>query len=77
MVVSEVCTTIFETLKEKPLNISAPDVPVPTSTSLSEKYYPNLSTIVDKILEYSGKSALGLPISFDSLHLPPKLKVMY
>ena len=63
------------TLKNKPVSLSCPNVPCPTSTALTEFYYPTKVDISNAILRLLKKSPLDKKLSFEELHLAPTLTV--
>jgi pyruvate/2-oxoglutarate/acetoin dehydrogenase E1 component len=56
----------------RPNSISCPDVPCPTSTVLSEDYYPTKVSIANEIRSQLGFTRCEAKLSFDEVHLPPK-----
>ncbi|MDO8521808.1 MAG: transketolase C-terminal domain-containing protein [bacterium] len=58
-------------LKQKPVSLAAPDVPCPTSTALTEFWYPTKADIAGTILRMLGKPAIKRKLSFEELHLAP------
>lgn len=58
-------------LKNVPISIACPDVPCPTSTALSEFYYPTKIDVANAILRIFDKPAIIHPLAFEELHLPP------
>jgi len=71
-VIAKVAVNCLEYLKLPPGTISTPNVPCPTSTSLTEIYYPTKVDITNKIL-----TMLNLPLYkeillFDDIHILPK-----
>lgn len=54
-----------------PTMISCPDVPCPTSTALSEDYYPTKLTIANAIRKQLGLSLLEGSLSFEEIHCSP------
>lgn len=58
-------------LKEKPIHLSCPDVPCPTSTALTENYYPTKVDIANAVLHLMNKKALMHKLSFEELQLAP------
>jgi len=58
-------------LNNNTLSISCPNVPCPTSTSLSQHYYPNRVSICNEILNYFGFDPVDEILEFDELHLSP------
>jgi acetoin:2,6-dichlorophenolindophenol oxidoreductase subunit beta len=70
-IISRVVEEAMSDLVCPPLNIAAPDVPCPTSPSLTEQYYPTAETIVSALgdmfgvnVEYEGTT------DFRKIHLP-------
>jgi pyruvate dehydrogenase E1 component beta subunit len=58
-----------------PKYLSAPDVPCPTSTSLTEEFYPTYSKIVDTVARMFGVT-VDLPVmKFEDIHILPKIEV--
>jgi pyruvate dehydrogenase E1 component beta subunit len=51
--------------------IAAPHVPVPTSTVLTEQYYPTWLDILKAVLPTSDWKSLDSSLSFEEWHLPP------
>ncbi len=62
-------------LKEPPLSLSCPSVPCPTSTALTEFYYPTKVDIANAILKAMHKSPITHPLSFEELHLAPSITI--
>lgn len=62
-------------LKNVPVSLSCPDVPVPTSTILTESYYPTKVDIANAALCLMGKPKIKRELTFEELHLPPKLVI--
>ncbi len=60
-------------LKSNPISISCPNVPCPTSTALTEIYYPTKIDIANKILKLFKKPAIKNKLSFEEIHLPPNI----
>ncbi len=60
-------------LKDKPVSLSCPDVPVPTSTSLTESYYPTKVDITNTALRIMGEPTIEHELNFEELHLTPNL----
>jgi len=59
------------TFKDKPSSISCPNVPCPTSTVLTEEYYPTRVDIANKILAILKKGKVEAKLTFEELHLAP------
>ncbi len=62
-------------LTDIPIAISCPNVPVPTSTALTEFYYPTKVDIANEVLRALHKSAVNNMLTFEELHLPPTLTI--
>ncbi len=64
----------FHYLKAAPVNIATPDCPCPMAPSLTEKYYPTTSTILDHIGKMEGfreiKCRDKRPYDFYKIHMP-------
>lgn len=60
-------------LKARPLRLSSPDLPAPTSFRLAENYYPTYKTIVSKILIMFGKSKQHTQKIINGLKLKEKV----
>jgi acetoin:2,6-dichlorophenolindophenol oxidoreductase subunit beta len=56
---------------EAPRSLAAPDVPTPTSTALSEFWYPTKVDTANAILKIFNRPLLGTKLSFEELHLAP------
>lgn len=54
-----------------PTHLACPDVPCPTSTALTEEYYPTKVDIANAIRTQLGLAPLTMTLSFEELHLPP------
>ncbi len=62
-----------QTLKVKPVSLACPNVPCPTSTSLTEFWYPTKVDIANKVLSMLKKGGVKQKLSFEELHLAPSL----
>ena len=62
-------------LKNIPVSLFCPDVPVPTSTILTESYYPTKVDIANAILSLMSKPTIKCNLTFEELHIPPNLIV--
>lgn len=49
-IITRVCEKAFDALRCSPVRISLPDYPCPTSTSLSQNYYPRAETSIVKTM---------------------------
>ncbi|OHA58414.1 MAG: hypothetical protein A2571_01380 [Candidatus Vogelbacteria bacterium RIFOXYD1_FULL_44_32] len=59
------------TLKNTSVAVACPNVPCPTSTALTEFFYPTKVDIANAILLMMGKSPIEHKLSFEELHLAP------
>ncbi len=59
------------TLKQKPAVLAAPNVPCPTSTALTEFWYPTKVDIANAILRAMNKPQIKQKLTFAELHLAP------
>jgi len=55
-IVARVVMELFSEIHCAPIRIAMPDVPVPTSFGLTEKFYPSAATIVDNVSNIFSKS---------------------
>lgn len=55
-----------------PASISCPEVPCPTSTSLTENYYPTKVTVANAIRGQFGLPPVAIKLDFEEIHLPSK-----
>lgn len=55
-------------LKKPPVSLACPNVACPTSTALTESYYPTKVDIANAILALQGKPVIQQDLSFDDLH---------
>ncbi len=60
-------------LHEAPAALSCPNVPVPTSTVLTEEYYPTKVDIANAILRAMHKPEITRTLTFEELHLAPQI----
>jgi pyruvate/2-oxoglutarate/acetoin dehydrogenase E1 component len=74
-IIAKVCEKAFDFLYQKPVNLTAPNTPCPTSTVLSELYYPTRVDIVNKVLKMFYKLPYNEVLTFDELHLSPKITI--
>lgn len=58
-------------LKSSPALLSCPNVPCPTSTALTENYYPTKVDIANAVLSLLGKPPVVVKLSFEELHIAP------
>ena len=72
-VISKVAQQKSLRMREVPISLSCPDVPCPTSTALTELYYPTKVDIANAILGAMGKPAITRELTFEELHLAPTL----
>jgi pyruvate/2-oxoglutarate/acetoin dehydrogenase E1 component len=74
-VISKVAKKHLMYLKNAPVSLFCPDVPVPTSTILTESYYPTKIDIANAVLSLMGKQTIKYKLTFEELHVPPNLIV--
>lgn len=74
-IISKVCVNQFAALKISPQQISTPNVPCPTSTALTDNFYPTKVDIANRVLELFGKSIHTEPLSFEDLNILPKVTI--
>ena len=74
-IISKVAQNKSIDLKDKSSSISCPNVPCPTSTALTEFYYPTKVDIANAILSSLGKSSITHELTFDELHLAPTVTI--
>ncbi len=58
-------------LTNAPIHLSCPEVPCPTSTALTEDYYPTKASIANTIRKTLGKKTIDTSLTFEELHLAP------
>lgn len=75
-VISKVTQSKEVTLKSKPTSLFCPNVPCPTSTSLTEFYYPTKVDIANSVLSLFNKPTIDKKLSFEELHLAPTLTII-
>jgi pyruvate/2-oxoglutarate/acetoin dehydrogenase E1 component len=54
-----------------PTSISCPNVPCPTSTALTDDYYPTKIAIANAIRQHFGLPIIASSLTFEQLNLPP------
>lgn len=75
-IISKVAQQRSIELTEKPISLACPNVPCPTSTALTEFFYPTKIDIANAIRAMFGKSKLDTKLSFEELHLAPTLTLV-
>jgi pyruvate dehydrogenase E1 component beta subunit len=60
-------------LVRPPKTLACPNVPCPTSTALTEHYYPTKIDIANAIRAMLGKRSIAHKLSFEEIHLAPTL----
>ncbi len=75
-IISKVVQNNSINLKERPISISCPNVPCPTSTALTEFYYPTKVDIANLILRQFNKPTIDKKLSFEEIHLAPSLTIL-
>lgn len=58
-------------LRHPAIHLACPPVPCPTSTALTEDYYPTRISIANAILKVFKKTFVDLKLNFEELHLAP------
>ena len=76
-VISKITQSCFHHLSQAPINISTPDLPCPTSTHLTDIYYPTRLSIANKIMEMFGLNQLQEDLTFEELNILPKVEVEF
>lgn len=74
-IISKVAQNQSIQLKDNPISLSCPNVPCPTSTALTEFYYPTKVDIANSIRVLFKKPAIEQKLSFEELHLAPTLTI--
>lgn len=62
-------------LSKPPVLLSCPDVPCPTSTALTEAFYPTKVDIANAIMREASRPEISMLLTFEELHLAPTLTV--
>jgi pyruvate/2-oxoglutarate/acetoin dehydrogenase E1 component len=74
-IIAKVCQSDFCALKAAPVSIACPNVPCPTSTALTDHFYPTKNDIIRSVYVLFGRPAIDLGrLSFEELHLSPKFE---
>jgi len=72
-IIAKLCQTDIHSLKAAPVSIACPNVPCPTSTVLTERFYPTKFDIARGVQAMLGRPVMeAAPLSFEELHLAPK-----
>lgn len=74
-IIAKVVQSSSINLKERPQALSAPDVPCPTSTNLTESYYPTKISIANSIHALFNKPSIENNLRFEELHLAPSITI--
>jgi len=74
-VISKVAQERSLRLLDAPSSLSCPNVPCPTSTALTEFYYPTKVDIANAILRAMHKPAITHKLTFKVLHLAPTITI--
>lgn len=64
-VITRVMETGFKYLRHRPQRISLPDIPTPSTPSLTSHFYPTNITIITKVLDMLGKNEKKLELLMD------------
>lgn len=72
---SEIIASVSKALplSQRPIALGTPPVPCPTSTVLTELYYPTKVSIANAILRSVKKAPIQRTLSFEELHLAPQI----
>lgn len=74
-IVSKVCREAFHYLTSPPQQLSTPNTPCPTSTSLTEKFYPTRLDVANAVASMLGLPLFDETLSFEEIHILPKIEV--
>lgn len=74
-IISKVAQQKSLQLREAPTSLSCPNVPCPTSTALTEFYYPTKVDIANAVLRVMHKPAITRALKFEELHLAPTITI--
>jgi acetoin:2,6-dichlorophenolindophenol oxidoreductase subunit beta len=74
-VISKVAQQKSLRLRETPSSLSCPNVPCPTSTALTEFYYPTKVDIANAVLRMMNKPTITHALTFEELHLAPTITI--
>ena len=75
-IISKVAQNKAVKLKDNPVLLSCPNVPCPTSTVLTESFYPTKISIANAILSLFGKPPIKKEVSFEQLQLSPTATIV-
>lgn len=74
-IISKVAQQRSVQLLDTPVSLSCPNVPCPTSTALTEFYYPTKVDIANSVLRLMHKPTVRHSLTFEELHLAPTLTI--
>lgn len=74
-VISKVAQQKSLQLREAPTSVSCPNVPCPTSTALTEFYYPTKVDIANVVLRVMHEPTITRALTFEELHLAPTITI--
>lgn len=74
-IISKVAQQKSLQLRETPGSLSCPNVPCPTSTALTEFYYPTKVDIANAVLRVMHKPTIDRALTFEELHLAPTITI--
>lgn len=74
-IIGKVAQNELITLRSKPVALSCPDVPCPTSSALTESYYPTKVDIANAILKILDKPLIDKKLTFEELHFHPSFLI--
>lgn len=75
-IISKVAQNKSIRLKDAPHSLSCPNVPCPTSTALTEFYYPTKADIANAVLRTMHKPTIKHKLTFEELHLAPAITIL-
>ncbi|OIO59875.1 MAG: alpha-ketoacid dehydrogenase subunit beta [Verrucomicrobia bacterium CG_4_10_14_3_um_filter_43_23] len=67
-IITSVCENCFGSLKEAPMRVASPDYPSPSSSALSQNYYPGAKEIAQACLKTLNEDEKKLGISWPKHH---------
>ena len=74
-IVSRVCREEFASLSAPPRQLSTPNTPCPTSTSLTEKFYPTRLDVANEVASMLDLPPFSDTLTFEEIHILPKIEV--
>ncbi|MEK9180204.1 MAG: transketolase C-terminal domain-containing protein [Patescibacteria group bacterium] len=74
-IISKVAQQKSLRLLDAPISLACPNVPCPTSTALTEFYYPTKADIANAVLRAMHKPEITRALTFEELHLAPTITI--